>query len=127
MPVVRHRWRRRGHAFGLSRWRRLWPFRQRVRNTAGPHGHLAFVASPQAEAKDLRARRTMLNIPHETMAIGAGLARLDILSIEAFAQTDGYESETADYYAYWLGRLERLTKEQLALQLAHAQEGRRFK
>ncbi len=76
---------------------------------------------------DLRARRARLDIAYDTMAIGAGLSPAEILSIETFALADGYQSETADLYAYWLGRLERLTKDQLALQVAHARDGRRFR
>jgi hypothetical protein len=80
-----------------------------------------------ANPKDLRARRAALEIPHNIMAIGIGLAPLTILSIEVDALIDGYESEAADFYAYWLGRLERLTQEQLDMQIAHAREGRRFR
>jgi hypothetical protein len=40
---------------------------------------------------------------------------------------DGDKSELADFYAYWLNRLERLTGEQLEIQIKHAQEGRRFR
>jgi hypothetical protein len=80
-----------------------------------------------ANPRDLRARRTTLNIPHDTMAIGTGLSPADILLIETLSLTNDYQSETVDLYAYWLGRLERLTKDQLDMQIAHAQEGRRFK
>jgi hypothetical protein len=82
---------------------------------------------PPPNPKDLRARRIALNIPHKVMAIGIGLSHLDILSIEADTLIDGYESELADFYVYWLNRLERLTEEQLEIQIEHAQEGRRFR
>ena len=61
------------------------------------------------------------------MAIGIGLSPDAVLSIEVDALIDGYQSETADFYAYWLGRLERLTKEQLEMQIGHARKGRRFR
>lgn len=82
---------------------------------------------PPSNSKDLRARRTALKIPHKVMANGIGLSHVDLLSIEVDTLIDGYESELADFYAYWLNRLERLTKEQLQIQIKHAQEGRRFK
>jgi hypothetical protein len=82
---------------------------------------------PPSNSKDLRARRTALKIPHKVMATGIGLSHVDLLSIEVDTLIDGYESELADFYAYWLNRLERLTKEQLQIQIKHAQEGRRFK
>jgi len=82
---------------------------------------------PPPNPKDLRARRTALNIPHKVMAMGIGLSHLDILSIEADTLIDGDKSELADFYAYWLNRLERLTGEQLEIQIKHAQEGRRFR
>jgi hypothetical protein len=82
---------------------------------------------PPPDPKDLRARRTALKIPHKVMAIGIGLSHVDLLSIEVDTLIDGYESELADFYGYWLNRLERLTKEQLDIQIKHAQEGRRFR
>jgi hypothetical protein len=82
---------------------------------------------PPPNPKDLRARRTALKIPHKEMAIGIGLSHVDLLSIEVDTLIDGYESELADFYGYWLNRLERLTKEQLEIQIEHAQEGRRFR
>ena len=76
---------------------------------------------------DLRARRAALKIPHNIMAIGIGLSPDAVLSIEVDALIDGYQSEAADFYAYWLGRLERLTKEELEMQIGHARKGRRFR
>jgi predicted transcriptional regulator len=80
-----------------------------------------------SKLKDLRARRAALEIPHDTMATGTGLSSADILSIEADVQVDGYESDLAEFYVYWLDRLERLTKEQLNKQIARARAGRRFR
>ena len=74
---------------------------------------------PPPNPKDLRARRTALKIPHKVMAIGIGLSHVDLLSIEV--------DTLIDFYDYWLNRLERLTKEQLEIQIEHAQEGRRFR
>jgi hypothetical protein len=82
---------------------------------------------PPPNPNDLRARRTALKIPHKVMANGIGLSHLDILSIEADILIDGYASELADFYTYWLNRLERLTEEQLKMQIKHAEEGRRFR
>ena len=73
------------------------------------------------------ARRAALEIPHEVMVIGIGLPETEILAIEAAALIVGYESETADFYAYWLGHLERLTQEQLEMQFRNAHEGKRFR
>ena len=39
----------------------------------------------------------------------------------------GNQTERAEYYLYWLDRLERLTPEQRDIQIAHAQKGRRFR
>ena len=75
--------------------------------------------------KDLCARRAALKIHHAVMAIGLGLSPTDILSIEAAALVVGHESEKADFYTYWLDRLERLTKEQFDKQIARAGAGRR--
>jgi hypothetical protein len=77
--------------------------------------------------KDLCARRTALKIPPTEMAIGLGLSPPDILSIEADALLVGHESEKADFYTYWLDRLERLTKEQLETQIGYARKGMRFR
>jgi CheY-like chemotaxis protein len=79
-----------------------------------------------SKPEDLRARRVALEIPHTVMATGIRLLPDTILSIEANALADDRDGEKADYYAYWIGRLERLTKEQLDKQLEHAQQGRRF-
>jgi CheY-like chemotaxis protein len=75
---------------------------------------------------DMRARRVALKIPHTVIAIGIRLSPDTILSIEANALVDDRDGEKADYYAYWLGRLGRLTKEQFDQQLEHARQGRRF-
>jgi hypothetical protein len=77
--------------------------------------------------RDLRARRTALNIPQTIMATGLGLSSSEILSIETNALVDGHQNERAEYYVYWLDRLERLTQEQRDIQIAHAREGRRFR
>jgi hypothetical protein len=76
---------------------------------------------------DLRARRTALNISHAIIATGLGLSSSEILSIETAALVDGHQNEKAEYYVYWLDRLERLTQEQRDIQIAHAREGRRFR
>jgi hypothetical protein len=76
---------------------------------------------------DLRARRTALKIPHAIMAAGLGFSSGEIISIETAALADGDENERAEYYAYWIGRLERLTQEQRDTQVAHAREGKRFR
>jgi CheY-like chemotaxis protein len=81
---------------------------------------------PTSKPKDLRARRVALKIPHSAMATGIRLSSDTILSIEANALVDDRDGEKADYYAYWLGRLERLTKEQFDEQLEHVRQGRRF-
>ena len=78
-----------------------------------------------ADRNDLGARREALDISHNVMAMGIGLSPMEILSIEARVPIDGHER--TDFYIYWLARLERLTREQLALQVTHAQEGRRFR
>jgi hypothetical protein len=75
---------------------------------------------------EMRARRVALKIPYTVMATGIRLLPDTILSIEANALVDDRDGEKADYYAYWLGRLERLTKEQFDEQLEHARQGRRF-
>jgi hypothetical protein len=41
------------------------------------------------------------------MAIGLGLSPQHILSIQVKALADGHESETVDFYTYWLDHLER--------------------
>jgi CheY-like chemotaxis protein len=82
---------------------------------------------PPTKRDDLGARRAALKIPHNIMAIGIGLSPDAVTSIEVDALIDGCQSETADFYAYWLGRLERLTKEQLEMQIGHARKGRRFR
>jgi hypothetical protein len=76
---------------------------------------------------DLRARRTALGIPDATMATGLRLSPGEVLSIETAAMVGGNQTEKDEYYLYWLDRLERLTQEQRAIQIAHAREGRRFR
>jgi CheY-like chemotaxis protein len=100
-----------------------------VENVATSIGGLAVAPlSPRQlpTSQDLRARRVALKIPHTVMATGVKLSTGTILSIEANALVDDREGGTADYYAYWLSRLERLTKEQFDSQLERAQQGRRF-
>jgi CheY-like chemotaxis protein len=101
-----------------------------IENVAISIGALAGPSSPAriaaANPKDLRARRDALGIPHAVMATGIRLSPHTILSIEANALVADRDGEKADYYAYWLGRLERLTKEQIDKQLEHARQGRRF-
>jgi len=83
---------------------------------------------PAAVPKDLRARRVALKIPHSVMAIGLGLSSSDILAIEEEqALGDGHESERAEFYAYWLDWLARLTREQRDEQIAFARAGKRFR
>ena len=84
---------------------------------------LAFATNPQ----DLRARRAALKIPYKMMAIGIGVSPMDILSIEADSMIEGFESELGDFYEYWIDRLERLTDEQLSMQIEHALAGRKFR
>jgi hypothetical protein len=76
---------------------------------------------------DLRARRTALKIPVAIMAAGLGFSCDEIISIETAALDDGDKNERAEYYAYWIDRLERLTQEQRDTQVAHAREGKRFR
>ena len=100
-----------------------------IENVAISIGGLAVAPlSPRGlpTSQDLRARRVALKIPRTVMATGVKLSPDTILSIEANALVDDREGETADYYAYWLSRLERLTKEQFDKQLERAQHGRRF-
>jgi hypothetical protein len=52
---------------------------------------------------------------------------MDILSIEADSMIEGFESELGDFYEYWIDRLERLTDEQLSMQIEHALAGRKFR
>jgi hypothetical protein len=61
------------------------------------------------------------------MATGLGLSSSEILSIETNVLVDGHQDERAEYYIYWLDRLERLTQEQRDIQIAHARDGRRFR
>jgi hypothetical protein len=75
----------------------------------------------------LRARRTALGIPDATMATGLVLSLGEVLSVETAAMVGGHQTEKAEYYVYWLDRLERLTQEQRDIQIAHAREGRRFR
>jgi hypothetical protein len=84
-------------------------------------------ARVSGDSRDLRARRTALNIPQTIRATGLGLSSSEILSIETNALVDGHQNERAEYYVYWLDRLERLTQEQRDIQIAHAREGRRFR
>jgi hypothetical protein len=84
-------------------------------------------AHVSGDSRDLRARRTALNIPHTIIATGLGLSSSEILAIETNALVDGHQNERAEYYVYWLDRLERLTQEQRDIQIAHARDGRRFR
>ena len=68
-----------------------------------------------------------MKIHHTIMAAGLGFSSGEIIKIETAALDDGNENERAEYYAYWIGRLERLTQEQRDTQVAHAREGKRFR
>jgi hypothetical protein len=84
-------------------------------------------ARVSGDSRDLRARRTALNIPQTITATRLGLSSSEILVIETNALVDGHQDERAEYYVYWLDRLERLTQEQRDIQIAHARDGRRFR
>jgi hypothetical protein len=88
----------------------------------GPIDPIVLGMSPRRHSADLRGRRHDLGIGVRDMAVGLGIRRGRLLSMEDGTATD----EDKTFYRTWLSRIEGWSSSQRHMQLGRASADQRF-